>query len=65
MACITLFPASNCTLSVSPSRKEEREKPWNSYAHQKMNSTNCAQCYSVCLSFRAILKDTIFNTMLL
>ena len=25
MVCITLFPASNCILSVSSSRKEERE----------------------------------------
>ena len=65
MVCITLFPASNCILSASSSRREEREAlkflslvfqydrkdrsdhlETRLYAHLKMNSKNCAQCYS-------------------
>ena len=59
MVFITLFPASNCIISFSSSRKEESRSLGILLLTGKSTLTNCGRFYSVSQSLRALLHETI------
>ena len=63
MICITLFPASNCIRSISPSRKEDRETL--EFLRSPDNEVYKFCTMGLCVSLKVIIQETIFNATML